>query len=307
MMGMVPGANEPTRETVFVKGTLMRTNSDESSTIIDAAEGVITTLQHDERTYFSLTMEEMAEMVASMSQGMTGGMGAEAWGGQQPQFETQFHTERTGRTQEIGGYEAQEVLMTVSMGSGGMGMAMGGGGGGSMVLLTQLWVSSEVPGYEAYQAAQVQMGQEFMSSRAGQGFAAAFGSDPRMQQAFEENKDALKDLEGLPLKTVSAFVMVPEGMEFDGDAVLASLDEPLATEEGPTDPAAAAAAAMKSLGGILGRGGQQEEAGPQVQTITMRTISTIEDIRTSGLSDDLFQIPEGYTKINPMGMGGWIR
>jgi len=311
MMSMIPGANDPTRETVYVKGSLMRTDSEESSTIVNAAEGIISTLQHDERTYFSLSMEEMAEMAAAMSEGMMGGMGAQGFGGEQPQFQTQFDTETTGRTQDIGGYEAHEVLMTVEMGSGGggmgMGMGMGGGGGGSMVLFPQLWISSDVPGYEALQAAQSQMGQQVMRGGGGGGFSAAFASDPRMQQAFEENKDVLKDMEGLALKTVSAFVTVPEGMEFDRDAVLASLDEPLDTGGG-MDAAGGAAAAMKSLGGMFGRRGgeEEEEAGPQVQTVTMRTISTIEDIRTSGIADDLFTIPEGYTKIDP-GIGGdWI-
>ena len=304
MMQMIPGANDPIRETTFIKGALLRTDTDESSTIVNSVEGILTTLQHDERTYFSLSMEEMAQMGAAMAQGMMGQQGAQGLG-EQPSFESQFSTDRTGRTQEIGGYTAEEVLMTIEMISGAAGME--GEEASTMVLFTQLWLSSEVPGYEAYKEAQAAMGEQFMRGGGG-GMAAAFASDPRMQEAFEQNKGALGDLEGLALKTVSTFVTVPAGMEFDAEAILAGMDEPLASGEG-MDAGAAAAAAMKSLGGMFGRRGQEEEdeEGPQVQSIMMRTISTIEDIRTSGIADDLFQIPEGYTKIDPGMGGGWIR
>jgi len=301
MMKMVPGGDEPTRETTFVKGSLMRTDSDESSTIMNPIDGILSVLQHDERTYYSFSMDEMGEMAAGMAGGMMAPEGGQGWEGQ-PQFETRISTDRTGRTQEIGGFEAQEVLMTVEM------VTQGGGEeeGSTMVLFTQLWLSSDVPGYDAYQAAQAQMAEGFMNSGGGGGLAAAFAQDPGMQDAFKENMKVLKDIEGMPVKTVSAFVTVPNGMEFDVDAALASMDEPLSSGEGGMDMAAAAQDAMRNLGGMFGRRGQkeeEEESGPEVQTVTMRVTSTIEDIRTSGIGDELFQIPEGYRKVDP-GIGG---
>ena len=56
------------------------------------------------------------------------------------------------------------------------------------------------------------------------------------------------------------------------------------------------------LGGLPGRQSQAEAgvpAGPAVQTITMRVVSTLEEIRTAPLPDDLFQPPPDYAERLP--------
>ena len=63
------------------------------------------------------------------------------------------------------------------------------------------------------------------------------------------------------------------------------------------------------MGGILGRRNREEEepeapAGPTTQTITMRSVSTIEEIETGSLSDDLFRPPPEYTERQPEWMRG---
>ena len=59
LMRLVPGANEETRETTHIQGGFLRTDSDESSTIMNVGEGRFTTLEHPEKSFFSFTLEEM--------------------------------------------------------------------------------------------------------------------------------------------------------------------------------------------------------------------------------------------------------
>ena len=71
---------------------------------------------------------------------------------------------------------------------------------------------------------------------------------------------------------------------------------------------AAGGAMGRRLGGLFGRRNKEEEkpeapAGPTAQSITMRTISTIGEIETGSLPDDLFQPPPDYTERQP----DWVK
>jgi len=315
MMQMIPGAQDASRESTFIKGTLRRADGDGTSTITDLAEGRFTYLQHDEESWYSFSMDEMVERREEAMAGAMAGAGMnpyqqyQADPASEPRFEIRFSTERTGRSESFDGYSADEVLMIVEMVPREEAIEEGEELG-STILFTQSWVSSDFPEYEALQEARAQMGQQFMAGGGGDmaaSFQAAFAQDPKMQEAFERNAEEMKAMDGIAVKTVSSFVMVPHGMEFDREAVLAGLDQPLASGgENLLGQAAAAGArdAMKSLGGMLGRRRQQqpepeEEATPRVQTIIMRMTSTIEDVRTDALSDEIFRPPANYREIDP--------
>ena len=187
---------------------------------------------------------------------------------------------------------------------------------GSAVFFTEIWVSSDFPGADEYREAQEKMGEAFMESGGG-GMAGlmsqAMAGNPNMKEAFQKNWEEMKDMEGVPVRTVTHMVSVPAGMAFDPDAVLAAADQPLEAGETPSVQDAAAEAAKgamgRRLGGLLGRGKKEEPkpdapAGPAVQTITMRSVSTIQDINTDALPDDLFQPPPDYSEHTPDWMKG---
>ena len=127
---------------------------------------------------------------------------------------------------------------------------------------------------------------------------------------------------GLPLEELEAALAKLDlaGYELVADRVLSHgltgtqfrVDEPLEAGEGMSMQDAAMQAARgamgRRLGGLMGRNRQAEEpeepTGPTAQSITMRTITLVEDIRTSALSDDLFTPPDGYTERRPDWMGG---
>ncbi|MFH1764463.1 MAG: quinolinate synthase NadA, partial [Gemmatimonadota bacterium] len=53
LMRMVPGAQDEQRVTTHLKGALMRTDTDESSSIINAAEGRFTEIEHPGKTFYT--------------------------------------------------------------------------------------------------------------------------------------------------------------------------------------------------------------------------------------------------------------
>lgn len=121
----------------------------------------------------------------------------------------------------------------------------------------------------------------------------------------------------MAVKTVTSFVTVPAGKDFDAEQVLAMAEEPLSTSMGEAAKGAAAEGAKEAARGavrgltrgLFGRKKEEpeEEAPPEpVQTIIMRTTSLVQDIRTGSLPDDLFRPPADYQETDPpwRGTGG---
>ena len=321
MMSMVGGAQDPTRETTHLKGALMRTDEGDSSTIMDMGDGRFTTLDHQAKTFYTFTFGDMAAQMQGAQAQMEAAR--EEQPADQPapevEFETKLTVDRTGRTQRMDGYSAEQVLMIIEIvpkvapEEGAEKEAAG-----TMVLFSDIWMSTDFPGYEAYKKASEEFAQEAASNMdmqaTGGALQQAFASDPRMKEAFEKSAEEMKGLEGLAVKTVSSFYMVPPGAAFDREAALASADQPLA--QGPDLGGAAAAGAQEAArsavrnltGGLFGRRRQQEqpeeEAAPaQAQSAITRVTTTIEDVKSGSLPDDLFKVPPGYTEVKP----DWIR
>ncbi|MFC1661275.1 hypothetical protein ACFL3S_07485 [Gemmatimonadota bacterium] len=306
------------RETTYVQGPFMLTEDEDQGTVFDFSDPeqlVLTFMQHTEQTYYKVTMEEMqARMGAAVAQagqpqGQRRGEGAD----QPPQFEIKFSMDPTGRSTNFDGYSAEQVVMTVELVP--VDETAQQEGAGTMAIVTELWLSTDFPGHEEIRKAQSQMAEGFVGGGGmGAAFQQAFASDPRMKEAFEENMEKMKDLEGMPVKTVTSFVTVPVGMELDREAVLAATDEPLGEGMGAAvgeGAAEAARGAMRNLTrGILGRRRQQEEepepeteAGPVAQVITMRTFTTIDDVRLGHIPPETFLPREGYVEQVPE----WMR
>ena len=333
LMRIVPGAQDEIRETTHIRGALMRIDSDMSSTILNAEEGRFTVEEHEGKTFFSYTLEEMmAEMSVNLAEveAEQEEIAAQQQEIQQEEdepdisFEVKISTEQTGRTMEIGGYPAEQFLMVLEVVPTSQEAVEEAVESGTMAVLTELWVSRDFPGWQELKEAQAKMAEEAMGQTGASEFAEAIqqalASDPRMQEAFEENMEAMKEMDGLAVKTVTSFVTVPPGKEFDSDNVLAMTDQPLSAGVGEAVADAAAEGAQEAARGavrnltrgILGRRGRQEEepeeeAQPElVQVILMRTVSTVEDITTGPLPDELFLPTLGYQEKDPpwKGTGG---
>jgi hypothetical protein len=319
MMQMMPQAGMETREAVYIKGSLMRTDDEGTSTIVDATAGQYTMLDHESRTYYTITLADMQQQMEMAQERMAQAMGNPEAGmgpgmapGPEGSFETQVSTERTGRTRDFGGYSAEQVLITMEMVPTSPEAQQYAAMAGTTVLFTELWLSEDFPGAAEYREAQERVGQAFLegggADMAG-GMSQLMMGNANMKEAFEKNWEEMKNMEGVPVRTTTHMVTVPAGMEFDPGAVLAAEDQPLEAGEMPSMAEAARGALGRAMGGMLGRRNREEAdpeipAGPTTQTITMRSVSSIEDIKTEPLPDDLFQPPPEYTERQPEWMRG---
>jgi hypothetical protein len=190
---------------------------------------------------------------------------------------------------------------------------------GTMVFATDMWVSKDFPGYKALQDAQLKAASDLSPemrrqmeemAESGRQMAASVqgiqGGGDGMQKMAEE----MQKIDGTPLRSLTYQIMLPEGVEFDRDAVLAMADKPIpsfslgaAMKEGMKQSAKDALSG--GLGGLLGRKKEPpkpaEETKP-AQAILMRITSTVENIGTAALADDLFKPNAGYKEVQPAWM-----
>jgi hypothetical protein len=316
LMRLVPGAQDPTRETTYMKGSLMRTDEGEASTILDIAEGRFTHLDHEGKTFYTFTFEELRAEMAAAVEGMQAEQPRDVPPGEEPEvtFDVRLSTERTGRRMSFDGYSAEQALMIVEVVPRSTDPAAAQEDAGSMVLFNEVWLSNDFPGLAAIRDAQAKAAGEMLEgAQAGLASALeqAFAQDPRMQEAFERSAREMEELDGLAVKTISSFVLLSPGMELDRGAILAAADQPLSSGAGEVLAGAAASGAQEAARsavrgltrGVLGRrreepAAAQPEARPS-QSIVMRTTSVVEDVKTGPLSPDLFRPPAGYTERKP--------
>jgi len=284
-------------QTTYMKGSLVRTDDGTTSSIMDWASGDIVQMDHTARTYTRFNFKEMASAMADAMGEAAGEASMEPTAETpepEPQFEFKMSTDHTGRTETVGGYEADQVLLTIEI------VPVEGsqeGPEGTMAVVSELWLSTDFPEYQRMKELQTEVAGQFsesLSDGGGAGLQGLQGIDPRMGEAWAKNLEAMQELEGSPLRTTMHFVMVPSDQELDREAVLA------ADEEGLGSAAAGAAAeevssALSRLGRFGRKQEEPEEAAP-AQMSLMRATTEITNVTTTSLDDALFLVPDGYTE-----------
>lgn len=330
MMRMTAGGNEADTTTTWMKGSRLRTDdADATSSIIDLSTMEMTMLDHEARTYWTTSFEEMMASAEAAMAEADARMEERAQEGEEvPEIQYTLDVDRTGERREINGFDAEQVIMTMriepdpeaAQDSEDADAAAAMEGAGVMTWVTEMWLSTEVPTWERMREA-VGENAEFFRDRAGDDMSGMMTGSPRMRAAMEEMGEQMEGLEGESVRTVIFLVLVPTGVDFDREAVMAMADEPL--PEGPSLSElmgqAVAESAKESakdavkrglggrLGGLFGGGGddeeEEEEAPPAPsQVILMKMINEIVDVQETALDAADFAPPADYTEVaGPMG------
>jgi hypothetical protein len=239
----------------------------------------------------------------------------------QGSFEPSLEVDRTGETRTINGWDAERVIMTLTLAAAEsqvseeemeddpMAAMMGQS---AMVMISDLWISDDLPGYEQMREALGDQAQDFASGSGG--MDALMAGFPQMAALAEEMKEEMEGLEGDAVLSTVYTVMVPSTAELDRDSILAMADEPLpqgpdlselmaqamgnAGEEAAMD---AVSGALGGLGGLLGRGRDDEEEPEELEmsaapapTVMTRIVTEIIDVERPSLTEADFQPPAGY-------------
>ncbi len=309
VLRLVSGFGDPMRETVSITRTRMLTETDANATIMNADDGTITFVDHEGQSYWTMNL---AEMLQGMSGAMAGAVAeadveppAEEDARDQPasgdsvHYEVHVSTDRTGRRERVAGYEAEQVFLTVQIEGEAYAEEGDSTVKGSVFVLSELWLSEDFPGHEAEQAfhrawaEKVAAGFAFDTADA-RDMDAVYAHDPRLREALEGMEEQMEELRGSPLRSVSHFVTVPDGVEFDREAVLRDADKSLGDDVVGAAARGVVGGARRRLGGMLRRGNRNREPQPQ-QAVIMRITTEIENPELGPLAPELFVPPADYT------------
>ena len=262
MMAAMANAG-PQTSTYYFKDQKMKSDNGTSATILDFDAQTITTLNNATKSY----------TVRGFGEG--GGAGSD--------IQTQVEVKETGEKKVINGFNASEVIMTMTVDSPQM---------GKMPMEVDIWVSPDVPGsnqaHEFYKRNAAKFPWSAMSA----------GGNPGMQKAMAELQRKLTSLDGVPVEEIVR-MKSPAGagapampqMSSAQSAQLAQARaklEALANGGGP-----AAAMAKQQLDRLPGGGAPAGGSGSgALIEITMDS----SDFSSAPVDDAVFAIPPGYTK-----------
>jgi hypothetical protein len=289
------GGSTTTTETTYIKGGKMRTDSDDGSIIIDLENRRWTELDHGARTYRSMTFDEaLAEARRAMREAADGAAAERTDGGGDDirgNVSFRLSVEDGAQRERIAGYQADRFYLVMEaegeyVPEGETEMERGG----TLVVLTDLWSSRDVPAHAALGRFQEVAAREYADASAAlmEGLAAAFAEDPQLRVAFEQSIDQIRDMDGMPMRTTTTFVYVAPDHTFDRELALGE-------RRGPSAAQQAGRAALRGLAGRMAGRGQQQAEPERTQMTLMKVTSEIRDVQTRTLDPSLFEVPAGYS------------
>jgi hypothetical protein len=295
------GGSMETVETTYIKGRKMRSDSDKTSIILDLEAQRWISIDHTARTYSTLTFDELSQRARqATAQARQDGRQVSGQGDGEAHFNFRFSVDPANERQRVAGYNAERFFLT--MAAEGEYVPEDGGAreqAGTLVVLTDMWTSREVPVFQARSAFDDASARHIAEAGAAitEGIAAAFADDPRMKVAFEQSVSEARKIEGMAVRTVTSFVGVAPGHQFD---------RALLTDPRPQGPSAARQAGRAALGRLgaaaaAAAGGRQQEEAAAADQPTQATIFTvtseIRNVQTRSLDAKLFEAPEGYRQV----------
>lgn len=323
----------------YLQGHKMRIDHEVigNGTIYDLDAERMITLDEKQKTYSSVTFAEMsAAYEQARSRAEQSRAKEEAKASKKDEVKMKYHVkvERPGEHKNIaitvqGGYgesgvttnyDAERVILTITLEAeatpeGGKAEQVG-----SMVLLLDQWIVKDPPHGRAltefYRLFSQKLGREFRSQV--QGMQALFASDPRLKDGFEAAGKELQKVKGISLRSTTYAVLVPANTAFDRQLVLdeatvsaaasAKSDEAERNEK-PKSKVGGFFSALKTAAEGVGKrmeNANQERNAPPKQTTLLVIDDQMTGVRTYTTPDEnltaSFTVPAGYTEVKAKGM-----
>jgi hypothetical protein len=291
------GAGDETTTKVYIKGGMMRTDADKSSTIVDLENGRFISLDHNARTYTIMTFAQMAQM-AEEAAAKAKGEGQKAEGkpetAEKPEGEVdldyKLDIQATGEKQKINGYDSERYFMTMETEATVTPEGGEAEKAGKLVVFTDVWNAQNAPVEQAlkdFHAKSPEAARRNADSM--KGMMAVFASKPEVSKAMEEAGKEMAEMSGFGIRETMYMVIVPPELTFDREATLAVKPKASGGDK-----------AKKALGGLLSGklGGKKdepsEEEGKPAQFTLAKVTSEVKDMKLTALSADLFGPPADY-------------
>lgn len=300
------GAGDPitTRSAMHLQGNVLIQEADQITVVTDLDAGKWINVDHEARTYTTMTFEDlqrmseqaMAEMQAAAAQGSADAQAAQEElrrSQEEAQAEIVFRisAESTGERQRVGGVNASQHFIIAEFEATSVPEGVEEEPeGGSMYFLTELWQTSDVPGEEEMlqewaralssnaELREMVLGMMESAQETGDILATSLAAwNPQVSAGIAELAEQMEDFEGTTVRSVLTVAMVPLGTTPDRAALLAWQPSAGMNVGGAVAGAARAAvadAARGALGGLgrglLGGGGRNRDPEPEPQAAQPR-------------------------------------
>lgn len=300
------GASE-IRETAYIKGKKMRSDSEKQSTIWDLDNSRYITINHSNKTYTSVPIADMMRGTTTALRGVK----AEAsndrirgtvvdTAGNKADFVTDIKVEPTKERKTINGNDAERVLITMNtnvrvtpQGESKSEEA------GTLVILMDTWNSNTGPASDAVRAWEKAASKEIAAAAFGSrgNLGPAMSANPQMGEAMKKAAEEAQKVDGIAVLSTMHLVIVAPTKQFD--RALALGEGGAAASGGSEKP--------KGLRGMIGRAiaekaGQQQDQKPkdqpeQSQGTLAKVRMEIRDVRSTSVPASMFEIPAGYREV----------
>jgi len=293
MVGIFGGkaAREGVVSTNAVKGDRKATMNDSTGRIVDLAEEKVYELDLKKKTYTVVTCAQMRQQLKE-AQEKAARDAAEARKEQagkdkdtdkeqpkekSPEVDVDFDLKETGQKKQVAGYEAREVVMTITVREKGKALEDSGG----IVMTSDMWLGPEIPAMKELAEFELRYWKAIApeTTRASaEKMAAALAMYPMLKQGMERLNKEKVNMRGTALSTVTTF-----------DAVKGK--EQMAKESESNSNSSSAGAG--GLSGMLARKMMKKPSEDKSRATIMTATTETLEISTSVAASDL-EIPAGF-------------
>ena len=299
--------------TTSIAGHKMRVETRDAASIFDADAGRITQVNMKEKTFTSMTFEEMAAgMQQAANSAKANSEKAKAEQAKDPNapkgdvdVKYSVSVDRPGQREKIAGYDAERVFLTITLDVEAKPEGEKAEQVGTMVFLLDQWRSKDAP-----QVAAVEEFQRAYAKRVGQTFRpqmqsmdAVFKSNPQIKGGFEAAAIELAKVPGVALRSMTYVTLVPAGMKFDrqlalGEAAAAAKAEPEKKEEPKKSRFGGLVGAVKSAAEQAGKSQSSSDKKEDPKQATLMSVTDeVKSIERASIPADAFAPPAGFREV----------
>jgi len=275
MAGMMGGkaAKDGLVTTNAVKGDRKAEINESFGRIVDLKEEKVYQLDMKKKTYEVTTFEQLRQQLREAQEKAKKEAPKEETDPQQDkparEVDVDFDVKETGQTRTIAGYNAKEVVMTVTVREKGKALEESGG----LVMTSNQWMGPAIPAMKELAEFERRYWKAIAPEAAGMSpeqMAAVMAMYPMLKQAMERLKAEGSRLEGTPLATTTVFEAVKSREQMTQQSQQSS---------------------GGGIGGMLARKMMKREDKPRATVFTINT-ETLEVAQAVAAGD--LEIPVGF-------------
>lgn len=275
-------ATEPIQSSISIKGNRLLRKSADMATIIDLDQQTITNIHYADRTYSTVTFEQMRQQLEEMSAKMKQSGPAP---GADASFDIKVNDTHQHRT--IDGQDAHEMILTFLMNA----KDQKSGATGGLEMTTDMWIAPGVPGYDEVRDFHRRMATKLNWFPG----ANPLINRPDMMKAMSEMYGEASKLDGMPLESIVRMGGHMEGVPADNGGDTSARQQTRQPSSVP--PTSVSGALAGALGGRfgLGRRKKHDETAETTETTTSTTTTTTTTSQTTSAAGSLMEMTSSVT------------